>query len=215
MRWLLLGFGVTLLIFLAGGILFMLESTVINPWVFFGIVFMVAAATGTVLHRAWEKITGTCKFYINYPLHLVVATILLSSAVLMTNYFPSDFSKFPEEKVIVEQKLRKTRYKTRRVSRRVYARGTPYYVYYLKITLPDGSPKEVYVKKTVYDKARTGDTATVRIGRGALSFPVFDQNSLKLLHPHVKSTSRSRCKFFGTSGRRTVTTQKTPSHQSH
>ena len=176
----------------------MIETTLIDFRIFFGIVAVVAAATGTVLHRAWGRLTGTSKFYINYPIHLVVSAIVLSAAVLMGNYYPTDFSSLPEEKVIIDQRLRKTRYKTRRVSRRVYTRGAPYQVYYLKVTLPDGKHKQIYVKKALYDKARQGDTATVRVGRGRLSFPVMDPNSLKLLHPHTGKKNTGRCKFFGT-----------------
>lgn len=199
-RWVALGFGVALLILLAGGIAGMIGTTMLNWWVFFGIIVIVAAATGTVLHCGWEKLTGTGKFYINFPLHMVVFTIVAAAALLMGNYYGSDFSSFQEEKVIVNQKIRKTRYQTKRISRRVYTRGAPYYVYYVDITLPDGTPKEIYVNRNVYNKAHVGDTATIRMGRGALSFRVIDPNSLKL--PSTRHKSRSRCKFFGTSGKK-------------
>ena len=152
-RWVALGFGVALLILLAGGIAGMIGTTMLNWWVFFGIIVIVAAATGTVLHCGWEKLTGTGKFYINFPLHMVVFTIVAAAALLMGNYYGSDFSSFQEEKVIVNQKIRKTRYQTKRISRRVYTRGAPYYVYYVDITLPDGTPKEIYVNRNVYNKA--------------------------------------------------------------
>ncbi len=199
-RWVALGFGVALLILLAGGIAGMIGTTMLNWWVFFGIIVIVAAATGTVLHCGWEKLTGTGKFYINFPLHMVVFTIVAAAALLMGNYYGSDFSSFQEEKVIVNQKIRKTRYQTKRISRRVYTRGAPYYVYYVDITLPDGTPKEIFVNRNVYNKAHVGDTATIRMGRGALSFRVIDPNSLKL--PSTRHKSRSRCKFFGTSGKK-------------
>ena len=108
-RWVALGFGVALLILLAGGIAGMIGTTMLNWWVFFGIIVIVAAATGTVLHRGWEKLTGTRKFYINFPLHMVVFTIVAAAALLMGNYYGSDFSSFQEEKVIVNQKRRVTR----------------------------------------------------------------------------------------------------------
>ncbi len=199
-RWVALGFGVALLILLAGGIAGMIGTTMLNWWVFFGIIVIVAAATGTVLHCGWEKLTGTGKFYINFPLHMVVFTIVAAAALLMGNYYGSDFSSFQEEKVIVNQKIRKTRYQTKRISRRVYTRGAPYYVHYVDITLPDGTRKEIFVNRNVYNKAHVGDTATIRMGRGALSFRVIDPNSLKL--PSTRHKSRSRCKFFGTSGRK-------------
>lgn len=199
-RWVALGFGVALLILLAGGIAGMIGTTMLNWWVFFGIIVIVAAATGTVLHCGWEKLTGTGKFYINFPLHMVVFTIVAAAALLMGNYYGSDFSSFQEEKVIVNQKIRKTRYQTKRISRRVYTRGAPYYVHYVDITLPGGTRKEIFVNRNVYNKAHVGDTATIRMGRGALSFRVIDPNSLKL--PSTRHKSRSRCKFFGTSGKK-------------
>ncbi len=198
-KWLLFGFGVAILLFLIGGIFYILDSTIVNRWVFFGIVAAVAAATGTVLHSAWDKLTGWGKFYLNYPLHIVVASIVLSSAFLMGNYFGTDFESLPEEKVIIEKRFTQTRYHTKRATRRVYTRGAPYKVYFLEVSLPDGKRTDVFVKKTVYDKALAGDTATVRFGRGVLSLPVLDPHSLTLLHPHSKSKKhRSRCKFFGT-----------------
>lgn len=199
-RWVGFAVGSTLLLFLAGGIGAMLESTMVNTWIFFGVIGALGAATGTVLHRPWGKLTGSRKFYLNFPLHVVVFTVVMSAALLMGNYFATDFDKLPVERVIVENRLTKTRYHTKRVTRRTYTRGAPYKVYYLEISLPDGKRKEVYVKKSVYDKARKGDTATVRIGRGALSLQVFEPRSFRLLHPHVNKKSSSRCKFFGTSG---------------
>lgn len=202
LRWLLLGFGVTVLIFLAAGTASMLESTIVNRWVFFGVITAVGMATGTVLHRLWGKLTGSGRFYINFPLHVVVFTIVASSSFLMINYFATDFDALPTEKVIIENRLRKTRYKTKRVSRRVYTRGAPYYVYYLKVVLPDSTPMEIYSRKKLYDEARAGDTAVIRMGRGVLSLPVADPHSLTLLHPRKSKKSKSRCKFFGTTSSR-------------
>lgn len=200
LRWVGFAVGSTLLLFLAGGIGAMLESTMVNPWIFFGVVIALGVASGAVLHRSWGKLTGSGKLYLNFPLHVVVFTIVMSAALLMGNYFATDFDRLPAGRVIVENRLTKTRYHSKRVTRRTYTRGAPYKVYYLEISFPDGKRKEVYVKKSLYDKARKGDTATVSIGRGALSFPVFDPHSLKLLHPHADRKSSSRCKFFGTSG---------------
>lgn len=200
-RYLILGFGLAILLILVAGISSMLESTMINTWLFFGVVAFVAAATGMVLYRPWGKLTGIDRFYVNFPLHVVVSGIVLSAALLMGNYFATDFDRLPRERVIVEKRITKTRYKTKRVTRRTYTRGAPYKVYYLEISLPGGEHKEVYVPKKLYDKARKGDTATVNIGRGALSFPVFNPHSLELLHPHVNKKKTSRCKYFGTSGR--------------
>ena len=201
-RWVGFAVGSTLLLFLAGGTGAMLESTMIDPWAFFGVVVALGVASGTVLHRPWGKLTGSGKFYLNFPLHVAVFTIVMSAALLTGNYFATDLDRLPTERVIVENRLTKTRYHTKRVTRRTYTRGAPYKVYYLEISLPDGKRKEACVKKSVYDKARLGDTATVNIGRGALSFPVFDPHSLKLLHPHVNKKSAPRCKFFGTTGKK-------------
>lgn len=192
--------GVLVLMFLVSEICLMLELTTVNRWVFFGVITAVSAVTGTFFHRAWAKLTGVDKFALNFPIHLVVFTIVISSALLMGNYFATDFDSLPEQEVVIEKRLRKTRYRTRRVSRRSYVRGAPYHVYYLQVSLPDGTPKEFYVKKSVYDKTRSGDTVTIRMGRGALSFPVLNANSLQLRVDHSSSSRKSRCKFFGTSG---------------
>lgn len=200
LRAILIASGVLVLMFLVAEICLMLELTTVDRWVFFGVITAVSAVTGTFFHRAWARLTGVGKFALNFPIHLVVFTIVISSALLMGNYYATDFDSLPEQEVVIEKRLRKTRYRTRRVSRRTYVRGVPYQVYYLQVSLPDGASKEFHVKKSVYDRTRSGDTATIRMGRGALSFLVLDANSLRLRVDHSSSSRKSRCKFFGTSG---------------
>jgi len=190
--------GSTILLFLVGSISSILESTIVNQWIFFATVVAVAAATGTVLHRVWAKLTHTCKFYINFPLHLIVASIVISATMLMVNYFATDYQALPLEKVVIEKRLQKTRYHTKRVTRRVYTRGDPYKVNYLRITLPDGSSKEVYVNKKLYDKSHPGDSATIRMGRGILSIPVLYPRTLRLCQ--TRNQTRKKVHFGKNSG---------------
>ncbi len=190
-----------LLLLIAGTVaVSLLGYTFVNPWIFIGIVVLAGAATGSVAHRVWSKLTGTNKFYINFPLHLVAFTVLVSAMILTVNYAAADFDNLPREKVIVNKRLTKTRYHTKRITTRRYTRGEPYKAYYLKLTLADKSLKEIPVRKDIYDNAHEGDTATVAIGRGPLLLTVIAPGSLKL-QQKMKKKRTSRCKFFGTSGR--------------
>lgn len=179
-RSLLLGVGVTILILLAGGVAALLDFTVVNPWLLLGVIAAMGAVTGGAAWRYWGKITRSANFYVNFPVHIVVFTIITSALFLSVNYFAADRSSLQEQSVAIERAYWKQRHQSHRVNRRLYTSGKPYKAYYLDITLPDGSAKSITVTKRVYDKARRVDSATVRIGRGALGLTIMDKNSLRI-----------------------------------
>lgn len=202
LRWLLLGFGVAFLIFLAGGVFFILDCTVVNPWLLFGIIGVMAVISGGAAWPLWSKLTSTRKFYVNFPVHVIVFTIVAAAIFLFTNYFAADYTVYPPEKASIERVYWEQRYRTRRVSRRTYVRGAPYKVYFLDIALPDGAVKKVSVTKSKYDRAHKGDSVEIKIGKGFLGCRVINESSLKLLNPRSNKKSR-QCKFVGTSGGKT------------
>ncbi|MDE6283638.1 MAG: hypothetical protein K2L97_06585 [Muribaculaceae bacterium] len=189
-RILLLGFGVSFLLLCAGGIFAVLNMTVINPWIFFGSILILAVASGALLHPLWRKLSGRDNIYLNMALHTVVFTIILASVLLMTNYYCADFDHMPRETVIIDKKIKKTRYRTRRVSRRVYTRGAPYNVYFVNVIFADGLTRELEIPKRLYDDTHKGDTATILTGRGRLSFKVVDPSSLKVTTKHKSNKNK-------------------------
>lgn len=203
LRWLLLGFGVAFLIFLAGGVVFMLDCTVVNPWLLFGVIGVMAVISGGAAWPLWSKLTSTRKVYINFPVHVIVFTIIAAAIFLFTNYFAADYTAYPPAKASIERVYWQQRYRTRRVSRRTYVRGAPYKVYFLDIALAeDGTVKKVPITKTKYDLAHKGDSVELNIGKGFFGCRVINESSLKLLNPRSNKKSR-RCKFVGTSGGKT------------
>lgn len=191
LRWLALGFGTVLLLVAAGLTVTLAHHTMFNPWLFFSLVFLASAASAIPAARLWRAVTGWESVIWNALLHVVALSALISGVILSVNYFCARSENFIAEKVIVEQKIRKTEYTSRRISRRVYTRGNPYYVYEveLRFVSPDFASREktVRIPKKQYDAVHRGDTATVALGRGALGMPVFNDRTLTPLHPRKKT----------------------------
>lgn len=205
-RALALGFGVVVLLFLAGMAIWLVGATLMNHWLFFGIVLAMAAFSSTVLHRLWARVTGSDLFILNFAVNTIVMTLLLSDLYLGVNYFAADREEMPRQEATISRRYTKTRHRTRRVSRRVYAQGEPYKVYFLELQ-PVGDAnitpgREIEVTKTLFDKCAKGDTATIAVGHGRLGLDIIDTHSIKLLHPRAKYGPRRRCRFVGTSGRK-------------
>lgn len=185
------GFGIALVITGIAISVTITQHTIFNLGLFFGLVFMASAASAIPACRLWQKITGWEGMVWNGLLHVVVLSALLSGVILSVNYFCASDGNFARERVIVENKYRKTEYQSRRISRRVYTRGNPYYVYEVELRFlkPEFAArnKTVRIPKKQYDALRLGDTATVSLGRGALSMPVFNDRTLNPLHPRKKT----------------------------
>lgn len=196
LRWLALGFGVALLMIAGELTLTMLHHTMLNMGLFLSVVFFVAAATALPAAPLWGKLTGWSSMAANALVHAVALFLVLSALVLSVNYFAADKEGFSTELALIESRVRKTEYKSRRVSRRVYTRGEPYYVYELELRFADpgysACSKRVRVPKRQYDALRQGDTVSVAVGRGALGMPVFDDSTIAPLHPRSSSRKASR-----------------------
>lgn len=190
LRWLAFGSGIALLMIAAGLTVTLSHHTMFNPWMLFSLIFLGSAVSAIPAARLWRTITGWESVVWNALLHIVALSALLSAVILSVNYFCARNENFISEKVIVEEKIRKTEYTSRRISRRVYTRGNPYYVYEVELRFlsPDfaGKDKTVRISKKLYDSVRRGDTATVSLGHGALGMPVFNDRTLTPLHPRKK-----------------------------
>ena len=57
----------------------------------------------------------------------------------------------------------------------MWRRGEKYYVYYIDITLPDSTRKEIQVPVGSYVKMRSGATVKVTIEQGALGMKVIKE----------------------------------------
>lgn len=180
--------GILLLIVLlgaAGAVFSFGTHTEFSFPILFGGSILVACATAYPLRRFWGWLTGTPASWVNIPLHVVAATLLLAGGLFAVNYLTADFDNpIPVEGEIV-RRYTKTRHKSHRVGRRYSSTGAPYKVYYVEIHLQefpaDDSPGNTpFAGKTIeenipvglYTRLRTGDTVTIPTSRGLLGLPV-------------------------------------------
>ena len=170
------------LIFLTGSIIVFLCDTIVNPWLFFGIIAVPALGSGLVLAPRWRRLTGIGNYALNFVVNGLVIGIVLSALFLGINYFTADFDGGEPLRGIVGHKYEKTRYRTKRVSRRTYTRGEPYKVFFLQIDLTETGPRDFEVRRELYNSVRNGDTVTYREARGALGMEVIRRSSITPLH---------------------------------
>lgn len=76
------------------------------------------------------------------------------------------------EEVEITEHMREERYRSQRVGRHTYRKGTPYYIYKIRLQFPDGQEKEFSVTHERYRKLRTGMMMKVEVCDGLLGYPV-------------------------------------------
>ncbi len=177
MRTVLLIISLMVILLLGGTVWFFLGETFVNLWLFWGIILFVSVGTGLILGQRWSKVTKVSNFALNLGVHVVVFALFIAAAVLIVNYTTANLDSVPETKVLVEKKYTKTRYRSKRVTRKTYTRGEPYKVYFIDLEIPHLGERSFEVPRKVYTSLSTGDTATVRLGRGLLGLPVLDASS--------------------------------------
>ena len=161
-----------------GGAAVVLPSrTFVNPWVPVACSGVFALGTGLSLGRLWEPLTRSGGRILNLICHLIFVTSVLCGAFYILNYsFPhSDTSH--TEKAVVESRLTKTRYRSKRVGTRRYVRGDPYKVHFLRLGFESGKTKEMEVSLSEYNRRRSGDTVSFRVCRGLFGLPVIKNES--------------------------------------
>ena len=176
---------------LGGAVWFFLEETIVNLWLFWGIILLISIGSGLILGRRWSKITKVSNFAVNLIVHVIVFALFLAAAVLIVNYSTADLATAAPEHVVVERKYTKTRYHTKRITRKTYVRGEPYEVYYIDLDIPQIGERAFQVPIKVYSSLSAGDTATVRLGQGILGLKVVDASSAAPLRPKKKPLRRN------------------------
>lgn len=132
----------------------------------------LALATARPALGMWSRLTGTDRGWINTAVHTLTLAAVLSGIFFTGNYFGADMTTRHTEKVVIERKFTQTRYRTRRINRRTTGRGAPYKVYYVDLTMPDGSLKTLQMPKDNYLKLRSGDEAEVTLAKGLFGVTV-------------------------------------------
>lgn len=168
-------------IMLYGLSLALFSMTLVDLWKIATISIATALATGLTMHSKWIKLTRCRYKTINFLCHTVATTALVASAILSINYFMRNDELAHIETVPVERIYTKTRYHSKRISRKVYTRGEPYKVYFMEIRLPDGSSKNIEIPFRNYSRLRTQKTrrATIKMTPGALGMTTINIHNIK------------------------------------
>lgn len=189
LRSLLYVLGGMLLIFLGGATMYLAEYTLVSfKWPLLG-AELAAAATALPCVRLWRRLTNSEKLWINIPLHIVVATLVLLFAFYGLNRLGSQGKPARQETAIVERAYMQTRHHSRRVRRGVYTRGDAYTVFVADVTI-GGYTHQVDVSNAVYRGISNGDTLSVDVRDGLFLLPCVDSGSL---HKALEAKAQSPC----------------------
>lgn len=152
------------------------SNTMINGWIPGCVSFALAAVSGITMWRLWRGLTHNPRFILNYTCNLIFATGLLLSAFYGLNFIFADNGTLHAEKAVVERKYYKVRHRTKRVSRRHYAQGEPYNVYYADIRFADGRVKDLSLPRARYSRIHIGDTLRIPVEKGLFNVPVIKRS---------------------------------------
>lgn len=146
-------------------------KTIVEPWLPYGIALLLGVASIAV-SGVWRCLTDTSRWWINALYGFAVVGALSAFAIIGGNYYMADESTAHTEEVKVVDKYREKHYKSRRVSRRVYTRGAPYWTYHVTVEFADGRRKPIEVTKKRYAKIKSGSIRELTLQKGLFGMPV-------------------------------------------
>lgn len=147
-------------------------NTLVEWWIPLSITAVAAAALWMPLKGAWRKWLHTESLWGPLAAHFAAIILVGSTLLLSANYFCADDSTIHREDATVVSKETHKRHHSRRVGRRRYTTGEPYYVYDLNLQFADGRTKSLRVDAARYNRTRTGATLTLPMEKGLLGWPV-------------------------------------------
>lgn len=154
---------------------------------------IIAVGSGKFMWKAWKGITDSDNVWLNFGLHTVTVASLVIGAFFIGNYFLGDRNAVTYQDVAITKIYREQHYKTRRISRKVYGRGAPYWVYMADIELRGGDIKTLRLTKKRYDILSKGDTLGLAVRNGYFGSTVIDTD--KIIYPKKEKKSRKKREF--------------------
>lgn len=171
----------TLALFCIGGCAAELNYLLTAWWIPVSIVLVITVALALPLRRMWQWIIGKSNVALILLCHILFTGPLLLCAALTINLATSGKNVQPTE-AVVERVYTETRYRTKRLSRKVYTRGAPYTVYRVEVHFPEGEKRHFDIKRQLFARLTKGDTISVDVSKGALGMKVFNGSETKLTH---------------------------------
>lgn len=112
----------------------------------------------------WMFDTGRLRTPFAIVAALLLGTPFFTAAYYGTAYVIAAASGGTESKAIVERLYQETRYRTKRVSRRVVTRGTPYKVFVAELYIPSYRQSvKLDIKKAEYQHLSAGDSVNAKV----------------------------------------------------
>ena len=130
------------------------QDTLIHWWRPVVLSLTIAIGSGKFLWKSWRRLTDTEAIWVNYGVHTATVAALLIGIFFIGNYFLGDRSCITYQDVTITRVYREKHYHTKRISRRVYGRGSSYWVYKADVELPGRDSKDIRITEKRYDKRR-------------------------------------------------------------
>lgn len=174
----------------------LLSDTLMPAWLPWVIAVPVALATGLPCGQWWHVVTGCWKRWVNMTVHVLVVTAVLAFSFVLANDRGAKGEPVKTE-VTVERLYRETRHHTKRVSRRHYAQGPAYYVYFATVRFADGQTRNCSISKELHDKLTASQAATVETREGLFGYDVYDPKTLSQPGMDKKKKKSRRTRYVG------------------
>lgn len=152
------------------------NDVLVARWIPFAICGMVAAVLSVVVVRLFRCITGFKPKWINYLCGVVSLTGILTAIFLALNFSLADDSTIHEQEVKIERKYHKVRHHIKRVTRKTYAQGEAYNVYFIQIQFDNGMRRDIMVPLQRYRKLKEGQKISLKIADGLFGIPVMKRH---------------------------------------
>lgn len=155
------------------------RETLIDKWIPILISGAVTLVAGIFMWKLWSNVTRSLEFWLNYILHTVLLTGILSGLFFTLNFCFADESTLHDERVVVERKYYKVRHKSKRISRRVYGQGEAYNVYYIDVRFANGETKDITLPFDQYRRQKVGKEMDLPVADGLFGIKVLKRNGRK------------------------------------
>lgn len=173
------GFWATLAIFCGVGCAVEFKYVLTPWWIPVLAAVMVSLALALPMRSVLRWLTGSR----NPAIILLCQVFLISPVLLIAALLANMTLASPEREQIATEVTRvykETRYRTKRVSRRVYTRGAPYKAYRMEIEIPGKGRRSLDISKKIYDRVMKGDTIGINVFTGPLGIRMFESGSFDL-----------------------------------
>lgn len=147
-------------------------DTDVRFWLPLGLALVLSALTMPVGRIVWRRLSGVSTVAVHIIGHFAAATGFFLLGILALNYlFPREATRHTE-RAVVERKVQETRHHSRRVGRRRYVQGDPYYVYFAELRMENGREKKISISRDRYYSLRTGSEVEIEVTTGLLGYKI-------------------------------------------